>query len=248
MKATRGEGPAAKAPTARASALVSVHDVTPASLPRVLRILELLHEAHVPPPTLLVVPGAGWTGDTLAELRSLVARGHPLAGHGWSHQCHARRTLWHRLHGVLISRDQAEHLSRRRQDLLALVRRCFEWFGANGLPDPELYVPPAWALGALTPGDLPTHPFRWYEDLGGLIHAHSGRRRWLPLLGFEADTRFRQASLRLLNALSVAMARRTGRPLRIALHPPDLDYLMGEDLRTLIRQPWHFVREEEAAG
>lgn len=232
----------------RGTALVSVHDVTPAHLGRVQRLLGLLQEAGVPPPTLLVVPGSGWTDGTLAVLRSLVAGGYPLAGHGWSHRCDHRRTLYHRLHGRLISRDQAEHLSRSREELLVLVRRCFEWFGAHGLPDPGLYVPPAWALGALTPSDLSTLPFRWYEVLGGLIDAGSGRRRWLPLVGFEADTRLRQVSLRVLNGLNARLARGWGRPLRISLHPPDLDYLLRADLQALVREPWRWVREEEAAG
>ncbi len=228
------------------SALVSVHDVTPGDLPRILRILDLLEEAGVPPPTLLVVPGRDWTAETLAVLRALVAKGHRLAGHGWAHRCDAPRTLFHQLHGLLISRDQAEHLSKPREELLALVRRCFDWFGATGLPAPELYVPPAWALGALTRDDLSTLPFRWYEVLGGLIHGGTGRMRWLPLVGFEADTRFRQASLKVLNGLNAGLARLTARPVRISLHPPDLDCLLKRDLETLVREPWRFVGEEEA--
>ena len=52
----------------RAAALVSVHDVAPSTLPEVLDILELLAEAGVPPPTLLVIPGRAWTRETLTVL------------------------------------------------------------------------------------------------------------------------------------------------------------------------------------
>ncbi len=232
----------------RARALVSVHDVTPAHLPRVLRILEILEEAGVPPCTLLVVPGTGWTPGSLRTLGALVDKGYPLAGHGWSHQCGSRRTLFHRLHGLLISRDQAEHLSRTREELLALVQGCHDWFGRQGLPEPDLYVPPAWAMGRLTRQDLRDLPFPRYEVLRGLLDARSGRLRWLPLAGFEADTRFRQVSLRLFNGLNARLAGRTGRPLRVSLHPPDLDYLLAAELEAMVREPWRFVREEEAMG
>ncbi len=226
-------------------ALVSVHDLTPEHLPAVLRILELLDDAGVPPPTLLVVPGSGWDGEGLRALKELSARGHELAGHGWVHGCGTRRTLYHRLHGLLISRDQAEHLSRSRAEVKGLMTRCFEWFGQVGLPAPELYVPPAWAMGALRRRDLVELPFRRYEVLRGLVDGGTGRVRWLPLVGYEADTAFRKVSLTVLNGLNVKLAEWSGRPLRISIHPPDLDYLLGEDLEALVREPWRFVGEGE---
>jgi uncharacterized protein len=230
------------------AALVSIHDVTPRHLPRVLKLMEVVADAGAPPPTLLVVPASGWTPDTLATLRSLVERGHRLAGHGWDHRSGPRRGLYHRIHGLLLSRDQGEHLSRTRAELLERVRRCFQWFPANGLPSPELYVPPAWALGSLARKDLPTLPFRWYEVLDGLLDARTGRMRRLPLAGFEADTRTRQISLKVLNRANLAAARGTGRPLRISLHPRDLDLHLGRDVKAMLRLPWRFVDELEALG
>jgi uncharacterized protein len=210
--------------------------------------MEMLADAGVPPPTLLVVPASGWTSDTLSTLRSLVDRGHRLAGHGWHHRSGPRRGLYHRIHGLLLSRDQGEHLSRTRTELLDLVRRCFQWFPANGLPSPQLYVPPAWALGSLARRDLPALPFRWYEVLEGLLDAHTGRMRRLPLVGFEADNRARQISLKVLNRANLAAAQGTGRPLRISLHPGDLDLRLGRDLEAMLRLPWRFVDELEALG
>lgn len=229
-------------------ALVSIHDLTPRTLPRVLSILDVLEEAGVPPCTLLVVPGSDWTEDGVAGLRELVSRGHPLAGHGWVHQCGPDRTLFHRLHGLLLSRDQAEHLSRPRDELLVLVRRCFRWFGEAGLPAPELYVPPAWALGRLGTADLRDLPFRRYEVLGGLVHGDTGRTRRLPLVGFEADTRFREVALRAFNALNVTVARRRALPLRISIHPFDLELLLARQLRALVQGEWSYLTEEEALG
>lgn len=232
----------------RGEAIVSVHDVMPETLPRVLRILSLLEEARVPPPTLLVVPGKAWEPHQVKTLRMLSKKGHPLAGHGWVHKAPVRgRTPFHRVHSLLISRDEAEHLSRTREELEVLIRRCHAWFGTVDLPTPELYVPPAWALGALPLGDLATLPFRWYEVLRGFVEATSGRLRGLPLAGFEADTTFRKVSLRIWNGLNERLARALGTPLRISIHPNDLDLLLGGDVEKMVSRPWHFLGEGEVA-
>lgn len=228
------------------TALVSVHDVMPSHLQKVQRVLAYLKEAGVPPATLLVVPGMEWAPEELEVLRNLSRQGHPLAGHGWIHQSPpGTRSPYHRLHSLLVSRNEGEHLSRSPEELSELVRRCHDWFPSVGLPAPELYVPPTWALGALTRADLRTLPFRWYEVLRGFLEAETGRVRWLPLVGFETDTTFRKLSVRLWNTMHVAWAKRAGTPLRISIHPGDLDLFLREDLKTMIKSPWTFIREAD---
>ena len=227
-------------------AIVSIHDVMPETLARVQRILALLEEATVPPPTLLVVPGKEWTPDSIRTLRGLADRGHPLAGHGWGHKAPpGPRTLFHRAHALLISRNEAEHLSRKSQEVVDLIQRCHDWFDGVALPTPELYVPPAWALGPLSTADLSSLPFRWYEILRGFVDARTAEVHWLPLAGFEADTTFRRVSLRLWNGLNEILARRLWGPLRISIHPGDLDLLLKGDLTRMIRDPWNHVREAQ---
>jgi predicted deacetylase len=225
-------------------AIVSIHDVMPHTFSRVQRILKLLDAAGVPPPTLLVVPGKEWTPELLRSLRELSEKGCPLAGHGWIHKAiPGPRSLYHRGHALLISRDEAEHLSRPREELAGMIRRCHDWFGEVDLPTPDLYVPPAWALGGLSFQDLSALPFRWYEVLRGFVEAGSGRVRWLPLAGFEADTTFREISLRFWNGLNTTLARTWKRPLRISIHPGDLDLFLAKDVERMVRKPWRFVRE-----
>jgi predicted deacetylase len=233
----------------RGAAIVSIHDVMPETFPRVLRILNLAQEARVPPPTLLVVPGKEWSPELLDTLRTLANQGHALAGHGWIHKATSgSRTLTHRAHGLLISRNEAEHLSLPREDVEALIQRCHRWFSTASLPEPELYVPPAWALGDLPLSALRSLPFRWYEVLRGMVHGQTGRIRWLPLAGFEADTTFRQLSLKLWNGLNAGVARGIRGPLRISIHPGDLDLLLQKDVKRMLEDPWRFVDEAEAAG
>jgi predicted deacetylase len=233
----------------RGQAILSIHDVFPATFSRVEKIISLLEECGVPPATLLVVPGREWSEERLADLRRMAEKGHPLAGHGWVHKAvPTSRTLFHKFHAALISRNEAEHLSRPPDELREMIERCYEWFPSVGLPAPELYVPPAWALGSLDLGKLKDLPFRWYEILRGFVEGETGQTRWLPLAGFEADTTFRQVSLRLWNGLNGLWGKRLTGPLRISIHPGDLDLLLEKDLKRMVGGPWEFIRETQIFG
>lgn len=226
-------------------AILSIHDVHPGTLPGVLRTLDVLDAAGARPVTLLVVPGLDWSDEDLAALRGLVASGHRLAGHGWSH-AGPPSGLFHRLHALVLSRDQAEHLSLGRADLRRLVARCHAWFGEHGFEPPELYVPPAWALGSLSRADLAELPFRWYETLAGFVDARTGQLRVHPLVGFEADTLVRQVALRLANRVNLALAGALGRAVRIALHPKDLALRLERDVRAVVERDWRYLDVGEA--
>jgi len=220
-------------------ALVSIHDLMPRTMAQVETILQFLRQAGVPPVTLLVVPGQPWPPEQLDRLRELGAGGHELAAHGWSHHTRPRR-LWHRIHSRLVSRDVAEHLALGGADITALMRRSREWFREQDLPEPVLYVPPAWALGPARRRDLEAQPFRLIETTRGLLHLDDrGRRRLqrLPLAGFEADTPWRAHFLRHWNRLQAGAALYRDVPLRIAIHPQDFGLRLAQPLRALLRQP-----------
>ncbi|MBB4284746.1 polysaccharide deacetylase family protein [Roseospira goensis] len=217
-----------------APVLVSIHDVMPATLPQVATLLDLLDRAGAGPVDLLVVPGLDWPASDLATLRDWSRAGHRLAGHGWRHRADRIRGPWHRLHSLLISRDVAEHLALDGDGIADLIARCHAWFAAHDLPAPRLYVPPAWALGAIPRDRLATLPFARYEVFTGLIDAATGRWRPVPMVGFEADTVARVWPVRLWNALNRGHARAWRTPLRIAIHPHDLSYRLGDDLRRTI--------------
>lgn len=221
--------------SAGAFPIVSVHDVMPETMDNVADLLSLLtgHDG-IGPVDLLVVPGLDWRADQIERLRDWSRSGHRLAGHGWTHRISRIRGPWHRLHSLLISRDVAEHLATDADGIADLVSRCHAWFGDNDLPAPELYVPPAWALGAIPRHRLSTLPFDRYEVFTGLIDAASGRWRPVPMIGFEADTIWRVGPVRLWNALNHGHARFWRTPLRVAIHPHDLSYRLAGDLRRVI--------------
>lgn len=225
---------------------LSVHDVKPSTLDRVDVLLDLCRPAAGTRVTCLVVPGLDWTPGQVDRLRAWAADGIELAGHGWVHEAVSPRSLYHRLHARVLSRDQAEHLSRTRDELVCLVGDGVSWFHRRALPRPELYVPPAWALGALSHRDLSALPYRWYEVLTGFLEGRTGRLHPTPLIGYEADTGFRRRGLRLTNRVARLLANATQRPLRIGLHPRDLELQLAEDLRRDLADPrWRYLTTAE---
>lgn len=231
---------------ARPPALVSIHDLMPETLDDVEDAMRRLREHGVGPVTLLVVPGCRWRPQQLRRLKQWAAEGHELAAHGWRHRARHIRGLRHRLHALLISRRVAEHLALRPPSILRLLRHSKAWFARQGLPAPNLYVPPAWALGPLGERELRRAPFAHIETLRGLRRMRQGDLRALPLLGFEADTALRAAALAGWNAWQLWRARqRPGEPLRIAIHPQDFQLKLSAQLDRLLQQPFRFMLYSE---
>jgi hypothetical protein len=218
--------------------LISIHDVMPDSLDDVLRLVEFMDSRSVPPVPLLVTCGLDWKPAQVGTLRELAGKGHMLSAHGWTHQARDIRGAGHRLHALLISRDQAEHLALSAEETAQTLRRCFGWFEEHSLPPPSMYVPPAWGTGRIGRRHMRESPFRLFETLTGIFDAETGRFRRLPLAGFQADTALRKHSLSALNAANIALARLTCLPVRLAVHPGDLDLRLADPLRRLLESPF----------
>lgn len=238
------EGQATQIPRA----LVSVHDLMPETMPAVRRTLALLEHHQVQHVTLLVVPGSGWDARGVEELKALERAGYPLAGHGWKHRADRIRGLRHRLHSLLLSRNVAEHLALDSAGILELLARCRNWFDAQGLAPPELYVPPAWALGSIHPAALrEAGLFRWVEVFSGVLDVNSGRLQKSPVLGYEADAAVRAPILRAWNAFGRLRSTKTG-VLRIGIHPRDIDYPLRTDLIADLARFTHYTNYAIASG
>lgn len=214
-------------------ALVSIHDVMPDTLSRVGSIIEELPDVCRKNLVLLVVPGLDWQDRQIEQLRAWQHEGILLAGHGWQHRARPPATLYHRLHATLISRQSAEHLSLSEAGVVALMVRNFGWFPAHELTAPDLYVPPAWALGSLGREAMRDLPFRYIETTSGFRDLDNQRHISLPLCGFECDTALRECFLRPWNQAQAALASHR-RPLRIAIHPQDFSLRLSDQLRRLL--------------
>ncbi|WP_376695105.1 polysaccharide deacetylase family protein [Wenzhouxiangella sp. EGI_FJ10305] len=216
---------------------ISIHDVMPETLDRVAEQLELI-ERHCPGPvTLLVVPGKEWTDSALDRLRAWAVEGHPLAGHGWAHRARHIRGLKHRLHSLFISRDCAEHLALTSSEIIDLMTRNQQWFDDHNLPAPELYVPPAWALGPVTAAEIRPTGFARVETMSGYLDVATGQFRRSALIGFEAASAWQGPVLKVSNAFNRLLARRL--PLRVALHPNDHRLPLAGDLEATLKRCGH---------
>lgn len=220
--------------------LVSVHDLLPATMPAVRETVALLDEHEVAPLTLLVCPGFDWPAEDLEWLRARQRRGDRLAGHGWRHAAGPPRGIYDRLHRAVFSRGVAEHLALDADGIAAMIADNHAWFAAHGLASPELYVPPAWAMGGITRKRLRRLPFRLYETLSGIYDARADEFHRVPLVGFEADTALRALSLRASNRFNRALAGWIGR-LRVSIHPDDLRLRLARELRGLIAKPARYA-------
>lgn len=211
-------------------ALVSIHDVMPDTLGQVCQIVGAMPVSIRDNLQLLVVPGLNWRDEQIQQLHQWQQQGMTLVGHGWTHRADSISTLWHRLHARLISRDVAEHLSLTAGEELALMERNYRWFSDHGLTAGAWYVPPAWAFGRLPRAQRAESGYRYFESTFGVYDAMEKRFNWLPMLGYEADTRARCLSVRLWNAANRRLARH--RTVRLAIHPHDFDLPLAADLRS----------------
>lgn len=216
-------GPGVIAPVRQAAARlhISVHDVMPETMEHTARLLDFLGAHGHASPLLLVVPGRPWQPAQLEQLRAWQHAGCELAGHGWRHAIDHFGSWRHRLHGLLISRNVAEHLALDEDGICDLIQRNHAWFIRHDFPPPSCYVPPAWAMGRIRRTRLRELPFTRFEYLTGTYHAPANHFERQSLVGFEADNAWRALALTASNRWQTRAARRTG-ALRISLHPHDL--------------------------
>jgi len=220
--------------TTHPTCLISIHDVSPHTLPKVTNIVNKLKKMGIYSVTLLVIPWLDWTESDINHLKKMQHNGYPLAGHGNTHGCKPVKNNAHRLHSLVISRNVAEHLSCNRDEVKRIITTCYHWFTTNDFDAPDLYVPPAWAMGDIAVRDLHGLPFRYYESLTGIYDTKTGSFRYMPLLGFEADTPLRKFLVRSLNCLNWHYGMQFNKTIRVSIHPNDFDLLLARDLERVL--------------
>lgn len=223
------------------NALFSIHDVMPSTISEVGELINLCRQNGIERLTLLVVPGCDWRSADLQQLNEWLSTGCELAGHGWIHRCRSVRGWKHRAHSLVLSRDVAEHLSLNDGEISGLMDNCADWFRSNGFGCPDLYVPPAWALGSVRPSRLSELPFSMIETLTGVRLTTQATLKRLPLLGFEADTWLRESSLRVSNLLNQFSAPWWSGPIRVAIHPNDHRLRLQQDLQRTLDFGWNAI-------
>ena len=220
---------------------VSIHDVAPDTWADCARLQAALRAVADMPLTWLVVPR--YHGRTLSPtapamedgLNAVLAQGHELALHGYTHldsaapDAHWRsrflRTVYTQSEGEFAAIDDGE--ARRR------IVSGLAWFAERGWPV-HGFVPPAWLLGEAAWRALRSFPFQYTTTMRYFHWLQTGRKLSSPSLMYAARNRSgRLLSPRLASAMASLLA---SAPLvRLSLHPPDARH------PALLRHAQHLV-------
>jgi len=221
------------------SLLVSVHDVSPHTIKPTRRWLEHLDQRGLRS-TILVIAGP-WQGiDTAAgsdELGQLLqeraARGDEISYHGWTHRASRIGPLWRRVIGHAVTRGASEfwaldmpEVTRRLQASEAVLAEL--GVTARGL------TPPGW-MPSLASLEAARHCGLRYVTSTRAVHdLHTNRRHRIPAFCQRPGSMLSEIG-RTVVERGVRMRVTRNRPVRIGLHPADLDYadLRASSLRAI---------------
>lgn len=220
---------------------VSIHDVAPSTWPDCLRLLQAIRSVADIPLTFLVVPRYHGIEHSPASyehmLEWLLARGHELALHGFTHQdtLPVRGSLRNRWVRTVYTRSEGEFAALDAALARQRIEAGLAWFRQRNWPV-KGFVAPAWLMSKDTWSVLPEFPFDYTTTLG---HFHCLPQRQVifsPSLVYTA----RNATGRLVSprwADLVAHFLDKAPLVRLSLHPRDACYpnLLRHSSRLLER-------------
>jgi hypothetical protein len=217
---------------------VSIHDVAPATWDDCLRLHDAVRAVADIPMTWLVVPcyhGQPTRSVPMESgLEALLAAGHELALHGYTHRDDAPAasslSLLQRWTRNVYTRSEGEFANLGEAQARARIALGRAWFAARGWPVSG-FVAPAWLLGpgawraltkpCATRGEGAAAPlFRYTTTLARFHWLHPTHALWAPSLVYTARNR----AGRMLSPLGIDLAgpvQRNAALVRLSLHPSD---------------------------
>ena len=219
-------------PAARPALCVAIHDVAPATWPDCLRLLRAIHDVADIALTWLVVPryhGSTARSDECESLlRHLVAQGHEVALHGYTHLDSAPlgldlrsrflRSVYTRREGEFSAICAAEA---RHRIVLGLAQFSEQQLAPAG--QVAGFVAPAWLLSEQAWSVLDNFPFTYTTTWSRFHLLRKHCSVFAPALVYTArNAAGRLASPRIVTA--GAMLQRGAPLVRLALHPRDAHY------------------------
>ena len=214
-------------PIERGALCISVHDAAPGTWPDCLRLLEAVRAVADVPLTWLLVPRyhGSYERSRAMEytLGELLARGHELALHGYTHLDTAPlHGVGGRLRRTVYTQREGEFAGVGAQEARERIELGLDWFRRRGWPVSG-FVAPAWLLSEAAWQVLDEFPFRYTTTMGHFHLLRPRRALFSPSLVYTArNAAGRRLSPRVADAMAALLAPR---PLvRLSLHPRDAHY------------------------
>jgi uncharacterized protein len=207
---------------------VSIHDVAPATWSGCERLARAIREVADIPITWLVVPRYHGrdehSAEMQAQLTALLAKGHELALHGYTHRDDmpiggSARSRF--LRGVYTTQE-GEFSALPVEEARRRLRLGLEWFAQHGWPVSG-FVAPAWLMGNGAWEAVRELPFAYTTTFSRFHLLRTGTSVRSPSLVYAARNRAGRLSSPLVADACAALLARA--PLiRLGLHPPDAQH------------------------
>lgn len=212
---------------------VVIHDVAPATWPACQRLIQAIKDVADIPLTLLVVPRYHLNPSNRVfeqTMRHLMADGHELALHGYSHLDEGSPSGWlDHIKRRWYTAGEGEFSALHQMDALRKLQAGMSWFERRQWPL-HGFVAPAWLMSPGTWRAVQSLPLRYTATLGAIYALPNGARLNSDCLAFSTRSWWRRAVSLPRNAWVAARWQRH-RLVRLELHPHDADY-------PLIRRCW----------
>lgn len=227
-------------------AILSLHDVSPATMGDVSKILSTLHEWKIEAPSLLVIPNHHGryplekSPACSSLIRAAAANGSEIVLHGFEHQSQPtgriKKRPLDRAKAALLTAGEGEFLNLDYgQALLKLIRgkRIVEKSLGKSVVG---FVAPAWLESRETGAAVRNAGLAFHEDHLFITDIKHQQRFFCPAISFSARSLAR-TSASIVWARFVTRLIGGPQPIRLALHPQDFHSThLKKEILALIRQ------------
>lgn len=221
---------AAAAAAEKKPAVVSVHDVAPATQVASKKIVDELRALGVAVTSLLVVPNYHHRGQSMADrefvqwLRDVEAEGHEIVIHGYFHERPrvAAETVTAKMTTRFYTQDEGEFYDLEYAEALRRINLAREEFATARLK-PRGFIAPAWLLGADAERAAADAEFEYTTRLRTVLDLLTNEIFPACSLVYSVRSGWRRAVSCAVNALLAPKA--FADPLmRLSVHPADCEH------------------------